>query len=271
MHPIVAENARLLDLCRCEILGFPIDFIDYHTAFEIIQGWRASKDRQFIVIATPHDVQLSRDSELRAASIQAGLNLPDGVGVVVAARLLGYRTSGRVTGAELMLRVCDWGRKYGYRHYFYGSTEDVVRKLEERLTQQYAGLKIVGSYCPPFRALTPREDEAVVRHINSCQPDILWVGLGAPKQQLWMADHLGRIAAPVMIGVGAAFNFHSGVVKWAPLWMRRLGMEWIYRTIVEPRKIVPRARHTFLFGVRVVVQAVAWRFARLGGLRGSCR
>jgi N-acetylglucosaminyldiphosphoundecaprenol N-acetyl-beta-D-mannosaminyltransferase len=263
-HPISSTTARTPDppeVRRCEILGVPIDLVDYDTAFAMIQDWRASRSRQFVVIETAADIQLSRDAGLREASRRAGLNLPDGVGIVIAARLLGQRTRGRVTGPELMLRVCDWGRAYGFRHYFYGSTPDVVQRLEERLTQCYPGLGIAGSYCPPFRTLTPEEEERVVTHINSCQPDVVWVGLGGPKQIRWMADHLGQIAAPVMIGVGAAFNFHSGVVKRAPLWMRRLGIEWVYRTLTEPRKIVPRTRYTLMFCMRAVAQAAAWRLA----------
>jgi N-acetylglucosaminyldiphosphoundecaprenol N-acetyl-beta-D-mannosaminyltransferase len=236
-----------------------IDLIDYEETFAVIQGWRASGSRQFIVTATAADVQLSRDRRTLAASRLAGLSLPDGVGILMAARMLGYAPRGRVTGPELMLRICDRGRAYGYRHYFYGSTADVVDRLQERLGRQYPGLEIAGAYCPPFRDLSVGEDERVVSLINSRRPDVVWVGLGGTKQIRWMADHAGRIAAPALIGVGAAFNFHSGVVRWAPSWVRRCGMEWAYRIITEPRKIVPRSRHTLLFMVRAAAQAAAWR------------
>ncbi len=199
---------------RCEILGMGIDLIDYEETFAVIQGWRASGSRQFIVTATAADIQLSRDRRTLAASRLAGLSLPDGVGILMAARMLGYAPRGRVTGPELMLRICDRGRAYGYRHYFYGSTADVVDRLQERLGQQYPGLEIAGAYCPPFRDLSDGEDERVVSLINSRRPDVVWVGLGGTKQIRWMADHAGRIAAPALIGVGAAFNFHSGVVRW---------------------------------------------------------
>jgi N-acetylglucosaminyldiphosphoundecaprenol N-acetyl-beta-D-mannosaminyltransferase len=246
-------------LQRCEILGIGIDLIDYEETFAVIQGWRASGGRHFIVTATAADVQLTRDSRTLAASRRAGLSLPDGIGILMAARMLGYATRGRVTGPELMLRICDRGRAYGYRHYFYGSTADVVNRLRERLGQQYPGLKIAGASCPPFRDLSAGEDERTVSLINSHGPDIVWVGLGGTKQIRWMADHVGRIAAPALIGVGAAFNFHSGTVKWAPSWVRRCGMEWAYRIVTEPRKIVPRTRHTLLFMVRATAQAAARR------------
>jgi len=268
MSAIAAIDNREMGLYRREILGVPVDLIDYDAAFAAIQDWRASGSRRFVVIETAADIHLSRDRGLRAASCRAGLNLPDGVGIMMAARLLGYRTRGRVTGPELMLRVCDWGRAYGYKHYFYGSTVEVVERLQDRLIRRYPALDIVGSYCPPFHELTPEEDERVVGQINSRHPDVVWVGLGGAKQIRWMADHLGRIEVPAMIGVGAAFSFHSGVVKWAPSWVRRWGMEWAYRTITEPRKIVPRTRHTLMFCIRVVSQAVAWRFAKqIGSLR----
>lgn len=250
---------------RCEILGIPVDLIDYDTAFARIQEWRASGGTWFVVVESASDIQLSRDPSIRAAVRAAGLNLPDGVGVVTAARLLGHRTRGRVAGPDLMLRVCDWGRAHGYRHFFYGSTVDVVERLKARLACRYPGLDVGGCSCPPFRALTLEEDEEVVRQINACGPDVVWVGLGGTKQILWMADHLGRIQAPVMIGVGAAFNFHAGVVRRAPSWVRRWGMEWAYRMVTEPRKILPRTPHTLLFGVRVVAQAAA---VRLAGTRG---
>jgi N-acetylglucosaminyldiphosphoundecaprenol N-acetyl-beta-D-mannosaminyltransferase len=257
----VERDRREASPSRREILGIGIDFIDYDAAFATIHQWRVSGRRRFVVIETAADIHLSRDGVSLAASRLAGLNLPDGVGIVTAARLLGHPTRGRVTGPELMLRVCDRGRAHGYRHYLYGSTTEVVERLRERLIGRYPGLQIVGAACPPFRVLTAAEDETIVRHINSCRPDVVWVGLGGTKQIRWMADHLGKIDAPAMIGVGAAFDFHSGTVKRAPEWLRRWGMEWAYRMITEPCKILTRTRHTLMFMVRAVGQAVAWRFS----------
>jgi N-acetylglucosaminyldiphosphoundecaprenol N-acetyl-beta-D-mannosaminyltransferase len=253
-------------LCRREILGVPIDLIDYEAAFAVIQDWCVSDNRQFVGVVSASDSQFSLDPTVRAALRRTGLNLPDGISVILAARLLGYRTRGRVIGPELMLRICDWGRVYGYRHYFYGSTVEVIAGLQERLTQRYPGLNIAGSYCPPFRPLTPEEDENVIQHINACHPDIVWVGLGSTKQLLWMAEHVDRVTSGVMIGVGAAFNFHAGTVKWAPSWVRRCGLEWAYRMFTEPRKILPRTRHTLMFNVRAFAQAVVGRCARRPGI-----
>ena len=252
MRDDIQENAGTPRWPQCDILGIRFDLIDYEKVFEIIQVWRKRNERHFMISSNPHDVHLSRNDDVRRASAKASLTLPDGIGIIIAATILGYKHHGRVTASDLMLKLCDWDRQYGYRHYFYGSTKEVVKKLIERLTEKYPGLEVAGTYCPPFRPLTQEEDEAIVEEINSTHPDIVWVGLGAPKQQLWMADHLGRINATVMYGVGAVFNFHSGVVKWAPAWVRRMGMEGIYRAIQEPRKIVPRYRHAILFGLRVI-------------------
>ena len=134
-----------------------------------------------------------------------------------------------------MLKFCDWGRKTGWRHYFYGGAEGVADKLGANMHEMYPDLEIAGTYCPLFRELTEQEDEEVVKMINACKPDVIWVGLGAPKQEKWMADHVGRIEATVMMGVGATFNFHSGNVRWAPQWVQKIGLEWVYRMLQEPR------------------------------------
>lgn len=165
------------------------------------------------------------------------MTLPDSVGVILAANLLGYKNYGRVTGPTLMLRLCDWGRKYGYRHYFYGGAEGVADKLSEKLSQVFPGLQTAGTYCPPFGPFSEQEDNTIVEQVNRAKPDIVWVGLGAPGQEKWMAQHYGKISATAMIGVGAAFDFHSGSVKWAPARMRRLGLEWAYRLAQEPKRL----------------------------------
>ena len=153
-----------------------------------------------------------------------------------------------------MLKLCDWGRKKGYRHFFYGGGEGIADKLAERLSHEYPGLNVSGTFGPPFRQVTYEEDQSIVEKINATRPDIVWVGLGAPKQERWMAKHVGRIKAAAMIGVGAAFDFHSGNVKWAPTLIRRLGLEWAYRLIQEPKRMWRRNLDSPLFLSRVVGQ-----------------
>ena len=233
---------------RYSILGISVDLIGYDAAVATVLRWRDEGTRSYVVITNPHSVMTCRrDAEMLRATTGGGLTLPDGMGVIWAAGILGYPHLGRVTGPTLMLRLCDEGRQHGLRHLFYGGAEGVAEKLAERLTAKLPGLNVVGTHCPPFRPLKPDEDEQTVAMINAARPDIVWVGVGAPKQEKWMAAHVGRIEAPAMIGVGAAFDFHSGNVRLAPAWVRRLGLEWAYRLVSEPRRMWRRNVNGALF------------------------
>jgi N-acetylglucosaminyldiphosphoundecaprenol N-acetyl-beta-D-mannosaminyltransferase len=154
----------------------------------------------------------------------------------------------------LMLETCQAGLERGYRHLLFGGAEGVAAALAEALRARFPGLQIVGTHTPPFRDLTEAEDRAVVDRINDAGPDIVWVGLSTPKQERWMAAHLGRIQAPVMIGVGAAFDFLSGRKPQAPRWMQRSGLEWLFRLGTEPRRLWPRYRQYPWFVVLVLAQ-----------------
>ncbi|MBN1182641.1 MAG: WecB/TagA/CpsF family glycosyltransferase [Bacteroidales bacterium] len=240
------------------ILQVRFDLIAYHTVMETIERWRQAREQHYVTITNPHSVMMcSRDAEMHKATEMASLTLPDGVGIILAASLLHYQHNGRATGPMLMLKLCDWGRQKGYRHFFYGGAEGVVEKLAARLSNMYSGLQVAGTYTPPFKPLSYQEDQAVIKKINSTEPDIVWIGLGAPKQEKWMAEHLGRIKAAAMIGVGAAFDFHSGNVKWAPEWIRKSGLEWAYRLIQEPKRMFRRNLDSPLFLAKVVQQFVS--------------
>jgi N-acetylglucosaminyldiphosphoundecaprenol N-acetyl-beta-D-mannosaminyltransferase len=197
-----------------------------------------------------------QDAALQQATQGAALTLPDGVGIILAANLLGYSHQGRVTGPLLMLRLCDWGRAERLRHFFYGGAVGVAEALAWRLTRRYPGLDVAGTCRPPFRELTPSEDTEIVRRINATKPGVVWVGLGSPKQEKWMARHVGQIDAAALIGVGAAFDFHSGRVRWAPAWMRRMGIEWAYRLLLEPRRMWRRNVNSVFFLAGVLRQRV---------------
>lgn len=238
---------------RPEILGVAFDLIDAGAAIATLRDWRRRRRGEYVAITNPYSVLLCRrDPAMLAATRRAGLVLPDGVGIILAAELLGYRHAGRVTGPSLMLEVCDRGRAEGWGHYFYGGAPGVADRLARRLAASYPGLSVAGTHCPPFRPLSPAEEADDVRRINAARPDVVWVGLGAPKQEKWMHRHVGHIAAPAMIGVGAAFDFHSGNVRWAPQWIRRAGLEWAYRLAAEPRRLWRRSvlgSPAFLWGV----------------------
>ncbi len=160
----------------------------------------------------------------------------DGIGVVVAGKLLGYNIP-RLHGPDLMLKCSEQGVKKKWRHFYYGGEKGTPEKLSEELSKNYPGLIVSGVYSPPFRELSEAEDRQVIEMINNARPDILWVGLGLLKQERWIADHINKLEVPLLVGVGAAFDFYAGNVKRAPLFYRKIGLEWLYRVAFEPRMI----------------------------------
>ncbi|MBL8323723.1 MAG: WecB/TagA/CpsF family glycosyltransferase [Rubrivivax sp.] len=193
---------------------------------------------------------------------EADFSLCDGVGVIVAGWFWGHRIE-RFNGPVLQLEACDFGRAQGWRHFFYGGKEGVAEEMARRLQQQFPGLVVCGTYCPPFRDLSPEEDEAVVEQINVSGADIVWVGLGLVKQERWIQQHLQRVKAPWMVGVGAAFDYHAGAIPWAPPVLRALGLEWVFRLILQPKL---RARR-YWWSLVYVLQAAASGLLTLQFLR----
>lgn len=237
------------------ILGVGYNFIDYKDLKEAVLRWRDARENHYITFAPTYSIALcKRNSRMAEATRKARFTLPDGIGNIFAARILGYRHKGRVTAPLTMLKLCDWGRQDGLRHYFYGGASNVPDKLTGNLRQMYPGIEIAGAYSPPFRPLTESEDAEVVDMINAAEPDIVWVGLGAPKQEIWMLEHLGRVKAAAMLGVGVTFNYHAGTVKWAPPWIRNAGLEWVYRMVQEPVHYSRRVVHYPGFALAVVRQ-----------------
>jgi N-acetylglucosaminyldiphosphoundecaprenol N-acetyl-beta-D-mannosaminyltransferase len=214
-------------------------------ALDVIEQWIAGRDQHYVCVTGVHGVVESQDDPaLREIHNGAGMVTPDGMPLVWISRLFGQRQVDRVYGPDLMLALCERsaspGAPGGYRHFLYGGGEGVPEMLAERLKGRFPGLQIAGTYSPPFRPLTPQEDEDVVAMINEAKPDVVWVGLSTPKQERWMHAHQGRIEAPVMIGVGAAFDFHAGLKRQAPYWMQRSGTEWLFRMLTEPRRLAGR-------------------------------
>jgi N-acetylglucosaminyldiphosphoundecaprenol N-acetyl-beta-D-mannosaminyltransferase len=208
------------------------------SAFTCIDGWIRRRDRQYVCLATVHGVmECQRDPSLRSIFNASGLTTPDGMPLVWLGWLRGLRHVRRVYGPDLMLAVCGRSVRRGYRHYFYGGAPGVAERLAARLRERFPELRIAGTYTPPFRAMTADEDAEAVREINRAGPDIVWVGLGSPKQDRWMAAHVGRLTASVLIGVGAAFDFHAARKRQAPRWIQRGGLEWLFRLGQEPRRL----------------------------------
>jgi len=252
-----ALERRHLPRDRQAVLEIGFDLVSYEDVLAAVCHWRDGGERHYLTLTPPHSVLMSHaDAQLRAATTAASLVLPDGVGIILAAGLLRYPHHGRITGPTLMLKLCDWGRRAGLRHFFYGGAPGVADQLGERLMEKFPGLDVAGTACPPFRPLDREEDEHMVQQINAGGADIVWVGLGSPKQEKWMAEHVGRIDAAALVGVGAAFDFHSGRVKWAPAWVRRAGVEWAYRLLKEPRRMWRRNVNSVVFLHKVLQQCV---------------
>lgn len=180
-------------------------------------------------------VRATFEEDMRCILEKSSLVLPDGVSMTLGARLLGEKLPDRLPGPLVMIEYCRHGIKKDVRHFFYGGADGVAERLATRLQQQIPGISIAGIYSPPFGPLTQEEERKIIKTIEESGADVLWVGLGAPKQERWMFEHVGKIRVPLMLGVGAAFDFHSGNRKWAPTWIRKAGLEWVYRMFTSGR------------------------------------
>ncbi len=240
---------------RVNILGVQISPINMEDALSIIDDLITHPDQQYICVTPAHSIMDAYDdAEFRRILNSSGLTTPDGMSVVWILKLRGHKEVGRVYGPDIMLATCQRGVEKSYRHFLYGGKPGVADDLAAQLTDRFDGLQIAGTLSPPFRQLTTEEDRETVGLINAVNPDIVWVGLSSPKQERWMAEHLGRIHAPVMIGVGAAFDFLSGSKPQAPQWMQRSGLEWLFRFASEPRRLWPRYKRYPLFVWLVLLQ-----------------
>jgi N-acetylglucosaminyldiphosphoundecaprenol N-acetyl-beta-D-mannosaminyltransferase len=221
------------------LLDVPLAVIDYERTLDWIDATAANGDRGYVCVAAVHTVMACQeDPELRDAVLGATFTVPDGQPLVWALKALGHPLGDRVYGPELMDRACARAARTGQRFYLYGGrNHGGLAELARTLRLRHPGLKIVGGHCPPFRPLSDAEEEAVVADINRSRADVVWVGIGVPKQEKWMARMRERLDAPVLIGVGAAFDFHAGLVPQAPDALQRLGLEWAFRLAHEPRRL----------------------------------
>ncbi len=226
---------------RTDVLGVGVSAITIPTAVAEIGRWIADGEHHYVCVTGVHGVMESqRDPDLLVIHNRSGLTTPDGMPMVWASHRAGQRHVERVYGPDLMLALCEHAEARGWTSFFYGGKEGIPELLKEKLQGRYPGLKVVGTYSPPFRPLTAEEDDAVVQMINEAAPDLVWVGLSTPKQERWMADHVDRLNAAALLGVGAAFDIHAGVLQQAPRWMQRSGLEWLYRLGREPRRLWKR-------------------------------
>jgi len=256
------ENTQVLyedqiDIEESHILGIPIANLCYEKVVGRILQWGGARENRYIGICNVHSTTCSSwVPELRKALLNSDMNTADGMPLVWMQRLLGFKKASRVYGPTLMLKTIEKAAAKNLRMAFYGGHPDRLPVLLESLHEKFPGLNVVEAISPPFRALTSEEDNEFTRRLNDAKPHIIWVGIGCPKQEVWMFEHRPRIQG-VMIGVGAAFDFHAGAVSQAPAILQRIGLEWAYRLYCEPRRLFKR----YLTTNPVFLACAAWQLA----------
>lgn len=252
-----------LPLPRFDLLGTNVTAVDLAGAVVQMGQWIQSPESgHYVCVTGVHGITEGiRNPAIQRLHNEADAVVPDGMPLVWLGRRRGHAGMGRVYGPDLMLAVLKAGCQQGWTHYFFGGKPGVARELMVCLTARFPALKVAGTFCPPFRPLSDKEEAEILREINRLRPDFLWVGLSTPKQEILMArwKSLG-IQAKVMVGVGAAFDFHTGRVRQAPAWMQRSGLEWLFRLCMEPRRLGPRyLRNNPLFVWHVLLQLTGIR------------
>ena len=222
-----------------KVLGSTVHLVQMDEVLERMEVWiRKRGPNKYIIATGMHGVmEAHKDPEFKDIVNSAALFVADGISLVWVARLRGHSLKKRVSGPTLMAKFLEVAQNKGYKVFFYGDTQETLNHLTATLKQRYQQLNIVGAYSPPFRSLSEDEDREVVSMINESNADVIWVGLGLPKQERWMYDHRENLTVPVAVGVGAAFKFESGLVSRAPGWLGEIGFEWLWRLVQEPRRI----------------------------------
>jgi N-acetylglucosaminyldiphosphoundecaprenol N-acetyl-beta-D-mannosaminyltransferase len=247
------------EIDRGNILGVKISALNLELAESAIDELCNSETSNYVCVTSAHGImECWYNPELRTIFNNSGLTTPDGMSIVWLLKLFGYKNISRVYGPDLLLSICKHSVKKGYKHFFYGGAPGVADKLAQCLKDQFPGLKIAGTYSPPFRTLSDEEDSEIIRLIDESNADIVWVGLGTPKQEIWMNEHVNKLSAPVLVGVGAAFDFISGTKKQAPLWIQGSGLEWLFRLVTEPRRLWGRYIQYPYFAVLIFFQMIGF-------------
>lgn len=236
------ENVINMDneLQYCEILKTRINVTDMSKTLEYIDEHLEEMKGNYICVSNVHTTVMSyEDENYRKIQNEAAMALPDGAPLSMYSRSVGFADAKRVTGPDLMKEMFAISAEKGYRHFFYGATQNTIYDMRRAIERDYPGMIIAGMYAPPFRPLTEEEDKKVIEMLNNANADFVWVGLGAPKQELWMYEHRDKVNS-VMIGVGAGFSYIAGYIKRAPKWMQALALEWLYRLLQDPMRLWQR-------------------------------
>jgi N-acetylglucosaminyldiphosphoundecaprenol N-acetyl-beta-D-mannosaminyltransferase len=241
---------------RVNVLGVGVSVLNLQTALDEIAAAIRARRKGYICVTGVHGVmEAQNDEAFRAILNNAFLCTPDGMPMVWAGKLNGHSEMRRVYGPDLMLDVCAWSETSDCRHFFFGGAPGVTGLLAEKLKTRFPRLQIAGTFTPPFRALNPDEEKKLQEIVRAARPDVFWVGLSTPKQEKFMAEFLPKLDATLMIGVGAAFDFHSGRVKQAPCWVQQSGLEWFFRLCQEPRRLAKRyLKNNPLFALKILGQ-----------------
>lgn len=228
---------------RVDILGMMYSPVNLNRALQQIHDWIDSRSHSYICVSPAHSVMdCVQNPELYPLFNHSGMTVPDGMSVAWLLKLKGFRHVDRVAGTELLEETLSRSLQFGWKHYFYGGAPGVAEELARCIRERFPGIRTAGVFSPPFRELTEQEDQTVLQCINQSGADIVWVGISSPRQERWMHEHVGMLSAPVLIGVGAAFDFLAGSKPRAPRWMQRIGLEWLYRLYREPGRLWPRYR-----------------------------
>ncbi|MFY9805038.1 MAG: WecB/TagA/CpsF family glycosyltransferase [Candidatus Acidiferrales bacterium] len=236
----ISNDQHKTDAPSYNVLGVPVHCVRMPDVIAEMESWIARRDRtRYVAITGMHGVSESRkDSRFREILKSASLVVPDGMPLVWLARWHGHAISQRVCGSDLMEAFCQQtGSRY--RHFFYGGASGVAEDLAQNLRERHH-IGVAGTFTPPFRPLTDQEEKEVAARLQAAAPDVLWIGLSTPKQERWMYEHREKFLVPVMLGVGAAFDFNSGKLQRAPAWMGNTGLEWLFRLLVEPKRLWKR-------------------------------
>jgi N-acetylglucosaminyldiphosphoundecaprenol N-acetyl-beta-D-mannosaminyltransferase len=231
---------KLKQRINANVLTAPIDVLTWEDALKRLSDWASRYESRYVCICNVHSVVTAgQDDSFGRAVAEADMATPDGAPVAWMLRRLGFSDQQRINGPDLMWKYCGQAAQTEEPIYLYGGIPETLTILQRRLLETFPGLKIAGAYSPPFRPLTDAEDNQVVEQINASGAGTVWVSLGCPKQEKWMAAHRGRVNA-VMIGVGAAFDYHAGTINRAPVWMQNFGLEWLHRLCSEPGRLWKR-------------------------------
>ena len=240
---------------QCNVLGVNIACVNMPLFLDFIQNNIKNLKNEYICATNVHTVITAYDDDqYKKVQNTAIAALPDGGPIASYCIKKGFSETKRTTGPDFMGEILKLGLKENYKHFFYGSTTETLAKLKIQLENDYKGINIVGMYSPPFRKLTDEEDKDIIKMINDASPNFVWIGLGAPKQEIFMYEHKDKINS-LMVGVGAAFDFFAGNIKRAPAWMQKLNLEWLYRLLQDPKRLFSRYLYTntkFIFLTKIL-------------------